>query len=537
MAEIMCDSSPIRETHGNVQQEHFNTITGSSWKGENRSFLSNGGSTEGQTVLARDESRIAQASENEGFPFHAKVGITGEDPTNEMLQNQETVTGSKKLQHEQERIEQYGPGEDSAATEPGSRLGAVNRPVVQFAETTDDTNSATPSQLRNLAPTTSERPSHFRSSSLINKILALSPSSHSRNQTSFLNGDATINEHATTPGQTPHLADLIDEHGRPRNDVGEGEADADAEDSAVEDRMSPLQGQSMNKRRRMPPAGSGGPGETPTRNRALFPIRRAATESAAAVENHRLGVSEDEGRERIARNTGWRRRSSAWLHGGQPQSSPALPRQSARDSSETGRPTNRRFFSTLAGGSAAADGTQSPRRPRGENRAQDAWNKLRNSMKLIVQKNNKEIIDHAKSAELMAELLAGSPAALILASHFQRDEREKKRIPVLLEQIKISIPSSSPIKEDSATDRHAQFHIELEYGSGLMRMKWTIDRTLRDFINLHLKYKLQGGTQKYIQRRAPEDSPRNKLPRFPRSAFPILRGVRGLQDDDDDEED
>jgi len=163
------------------------------------------------------------------------------------------------------------------------------------------------------------------------------------------------------------------------------------------------------------------------------------------------------------------------------------------------------------------------------------WRQLKAGLKLMGQRRKEENrIDQAKSSELMAELLAGSPAAIIMASAFLRDDGEKKKIPVLLEQLKIKI-SDSQRREDSSGDRHVVFRIELEYGSGLMRMKWVIYRSLKDFANLHLKYKLQSGTNKLKQRNVDESS-KVKLPRFPKSAFPYLRGVRGLADESDEEE-
>lgn len=157
---------------------------------------------------------------------------------------------------------------------------------------------------------------------------------------------------------------------------------------------------------------------------------------------------------------------------------------------------------------------------------------------MIGQQKKKEEarIDQAKSAELMAELLAGSPAALILATHFQRDEGNQKKVPVLLEQLKIKVVDGTDPKGDTTSERHVIFKIVLEYGSGLMRMKWVIYRTLGDFINLHTRCKLLAQKQKVLQRGGKVDPSRVKMPHFPRSAFPYLRGLRGLVEDSDDGE-
>lgn len=150
------------------------------------------------------------------------------------------------------------------------------------------------------------------------------------------------------------------------------------------------------------------------------------------------------------------------------------------------------------------------------------------------QRKEQNRIDHAKSAELVAELLAGAPAALFLASMFQRDEHGHKRVPILMEQLKVSITDSEKVS-DKGGDRHVNFRIELEYGSGMTRMKWIIHRTIRDFGNLHLKYKTATAKEKYVRFRT-EDSNRSQLPRFPRSALPYVRGMRGLLDDQEDDQ-
>lgn len=168
------------------------------------------------------------------------------------------------------------------------------------------------------------------------------------------------------------------------------------------------------------------------------------------------------------------------------------------------------------------------------------WRQIKQQLKLLGPKKARDRrIDHEKSAELLAELLAGSPAALMLASMFQRDEHGSKRVPVLLEQLKVRIADSeydTKSREGDATqnDRHMVFRIELEYGSGLNRMRWTVRRSLRDFANLHLKYKLHFSTQKYVRLKGGDDK---GMPRFPKSAFPYLKQVRGLDDEVEEEDD
>jgi phospholipase D1/2 len=187
------------------------------------------------------------------------------------------------------------------------------------------------------------------------------------------------------------------------------------------------------------------------------------------------------------------------------------------------------------------------------------WRSIKSTLKMLgATRRAERQVDHAKSAELMAELLAGAPAALFLASMFQRDERGHRRIPVLLEQLKVSITDSyAPSGEkDKVGDRHTVFRIELEYGSGLTRMKWIIHRSIRDFARLHVNYKLAQQQERLNfnssskkkretrsgKRKATEDDLADdthvkgpKLPPFPVSAMPYLRGLRALGLDEEEE--
>jgi phospholipase D1/2 len=177
---------------------------------------------------------------------------------------------------------------------------------------------------------------------------------------------------------------------------------------------------------------------------------------------------------------------------------------------------------------------------RGPSLSAQKWRQIKQQLKLLGPKRPKDrSVDHEKSAELLAELLAGCPAALVLASMFQRDEHGSRRVPVLLEQLKVRIGESEFDTKSKDTEivgpneRQMDFRIDLEYGSGLNRMKWTVRRTLRDFANLHLKYKLHFGTQRYVHLKAPEVK---GMPHFPKGAFPYLKQVRGLEDEEDDDE-
>ena len=330
------------------------------------------------------------------------------------------------------------------------------------------------------------------------------------------------------------------------------DADADAEESAPErEPESP----SVPKRRRknltlhedgvktapatpgtsMRPALLSSQTLASTDERRPAPLRRATTND---IRGDHHAMSEDEGRHRLDAGSPSRMKN-AWrgLSYGQG------PRKSGHGTPEGSRPTAMKRLTGLVGHAQATDTISRRQRAKGERGASlsaQKWRQIRQQLKLLGQKKGKDrTIDHEKSAELLAELIAGSPAALMLASMFQRDEHGSKRVPVLLEQLKVKIVDSefdAKSREgdtNAQNDRHMVFRIELEYGSGLNRMRWTIRRYLRDFANLHLKYKLHFSTQKFVRLRAQDDK---GMPRFPKSAFPYLKQVRGLEDEIEDED-
>ncbi|KAH7350814.1 phospholipase-like protein D1 [Rhexocercosporidium sp. MPI-PUGE-AT-0058] len=390
-----------------------------------------------------------------------------------------------------------------------------------------------------------------RGQSLMSKLKALASTgslqTHSRNQSN------TANSFEEGTGSAP-LSPTIERTSRfPHTLQEEGsDVDADAEETADEGNGNDNVRAKRKRRFRRPQENTGSSQTAPntprTRNmghtdspggsnRNGIPfLPRRATDGSFEQRGH---LSEGEGRDRLNNQSAWRRGSS-WIggrglsYGGQ-QPGPDMDGTPGH----TRRPSNFRRMTGLAGGQSEGEG-QTPRRPfLGAERATtfgaQRWRMLKHGLKLLGQKKEEHKIDFLKSAELMAELRAGAPAALMLASMIQRDEHGNKRIPVLLEQLKLHISDSTPgIEDPSETERHLVFRIELEYGSGLNRMKWVIHRSLRDFANLHLRYKLQGSSDKYIQLRSDIDS-RPKQPRFPKSTFPYFRGVRGLGESSEDE--
>jgi phospholipase D1/2 len=375
--------------------------------------------------------------------------------------------------------------------------------------------------------------------SLFGKLKSFAAVSHSRSPSSASADFRPPPPDLATPGSERgefRFPEALEEEG--------SEGDADAEESGGEQRDS--RSKKRKQRRRKQQEDEDGAQTAPTTPKTgrrpsfhfsssfapfdnyrtnLFPRRASTTDF---TPQQREGVSEDEGRERLSR----RMRSRPWTN----TRGASFTGQDPDGNQDEPRPSNLRRLTGFAGQGNEESLTASWRRhrnERGTSASAQRWKQIKAGLKLIGQRRKPEnTVDNKKSAELLAELASAVPAALILASAFQRDEHGSKRIPILLEQLKVRVTDSRI--DSHSGDRHLVFRIEMEYGSGMTRMKWIIFRTLRDFANLHLKYKLHLGTQKYIQLRTSENSP--SLPRFPRSAFPYMRGVRGLESEFEDED-
>lgn len=382
-----------------------------------------------------------------------------------------------------------------------------------------------------------------RQGSFFARLKAMATPTHSRHASEYTNGGTSTPPAVHTP---------MSERDEPRYPISHAdgsEAEGDVEESDMDD---PERGQSRQRRKqkRRLDAGTATAPTTPRTPRFPSFLRDhsfAGTASAAPNTQHphpltrratmtdipedsRVGVSEDEGRDRLAK--------SAWRRGLEGARGLSYHTRKNTADGETGTPDGKRPNNLRRLTGMAFDGGSSPFRMKTERQQSTSaqkWRQVKAGLKLLGQRKKDERVkvDHQKSAELMAELLAGSPAAVFFASMYQRDEHGRRKIPVLLEQLKINIPTSQT-REDKSGDRHMVFTIHLEYGNGPSRMTWTIHRSLRDFANLHLKYKFQSQTERYNILKV-EDRTKLKIPRFPKSAFPYLRGVRGLADDDEEE--
>ncbi|KAI0472926.1 phospholipase D [Xylariaceae sp. FL0804] len=269
--------------------------------------------------------------------------------------------------------------------------------------------------------------------------------------------------------------------------------------------------------------------DSPARSRGLRTLVRRST--APDTAEHRGGLSEGEGRDQLARRPGWGRGSS-WV------SSPRVPLEEAESPQLPRTPGHRRRISDMFNaGPGVSDGEViAPRRPflsseRAATFGAQRWRQVKHTLGMLRKKKTDQF-DFYKSAELMAELRAVTPAVVILASMLQRDEHGNKRIPVLLEQLNIRVMDSRP--GDSTSERHTIFTIALEYGSGLSRMRWSVTRSVGEILNMHWKYRLSLKKEMSLQAAG---SQRNhpKQPTFPKRAFPYLRSYKNLDESDEDE--
>lgn len=517
--------------------------------------------TNGDTVEL-SPTTVGPRNETLEFPFHAPPGTAGQPPTNDLINRVDYALPLRgEAEGEDGDIASDLPSNGALLrihTNEGDSKALAPRRSVQFARpsTMDgavDSGGVQPTHSRQQSVESQEEETPTREKNMtrvLAKLKSLASSSglqtHGRSSSGW-----TLGGESNMEGQTPSsdLRSPDSEHPEPGYvEEAEDDADADAEESGVETTSS----EAAKKRKRMMRKGSHTapttpkgvlkmPGfqressyanalPSPSSSRPAFMLRRATMSDIP--EHQRAGMSEGEGRDRLA-GVGMWRRGSAWVQARRGLSSSVASKQRSNDFDRE-RPRGLRRLTAFAGHDSEASPVSRMRPDRGTSVGAQRWRQIKASLKLISQRRKEENrIDHAKSAELMAELLAGAPAALMLASMFQRDHDGHKRIPVLLEQVKLKVTDSQREKHEGE-DRHLLFRIELEYGSSLARMKWVISRTFWEIANLHVKYKF--ATQNEKAKALGRTHDKSKIPKFPRSAFPYARGIRGLFDEDADEE-
>ncbi|KAI2640170.1 phospholipase D [Xylaria nigripes] len=362
-------------------------------------------------------------------------------------------------------------------------------------------------------------------------------------------GNTSVVQPIKPPGLSDHMAasagsSPILNRSYPMHDTADEEqgSDADAEESGDEAQREETP--KMKKRKRMKrrlkqldvfttpntprqPEDVGSPGMS---GRLQTLVRRSTMPDAA---EHRAGLSEGEGRDQLTRRRPAWRRGNSWIS---PPRNGAVTAEDA-DNSQVRTLGHRRRISEMFGASAASDGEAltAPKRPflsseRAATFGVQRWKQVKHTLKMLGKKKTDQF-DLYKSAELISELRAVTPAVMILASMLQRDEHGNKRIPVLLEQLKVRVTDSCP--EDSTSERHSLFTISLEYGNGNSRMTWTVTRSIREIWNMHWKYRLSLKNDRPLQTGTNQRS-RPKQPAFPRKAFPYLRSYQNRTESDEE---
>ena len=114
------------------------------------------------------------------------------------------------------------------------------------------------------------------------------------------------------------------------------------------------------------------------------------------------------------------------------------------------------------------------------------WAKLRSLLPHIVYHNQSIVpgpsVITSHSVNITDELITGGLSTLMLRLWLERDEKGRRRVPVLLHRLRIRISDSiHPLQRQKSV-----FRIECEYANGAAR--WVIYRELRDFISLHAHY-------------------------------------------------
>ncbi|EXJ89749.1 phospholipase D [Capronia epimyces CBS 606.96] len=460
-------------------------------------------------------AQITSTRTNDQSPRATELG----ESDNATNGNGAQPAGRKSVQfsRDTQEIDPYASGQNTPPVE-GGESSEQDKPQSLYA------------RLRAIA--TSQGFSHARSPS----NLSLSArSTDGKDLDGFLSVPSSRNE--------PGLAATLEED-------SEVEADADAEESAAEN--GAVQSTPRKRRRRArrfdnvetapsSPHSSMRHGSSSVLPNSEQDRPRLLARRATDTDMAHQGLSEDEGRQQLVGAGGWTPRHPlrGLSYGGQRKAGDTTPDGQRRPTTLLG------FANTNSSREVGSGDIHTPKTPsrrkmmaeRGSTLSAAKWRQIKNSLRMLGQSKKKERTpDHEKSAELLAELAAATPAALMLASMFQRDEHDHRRIPVLMEQLKLQITDSEVDKyrESDATqaDRHLIFRIELEYGNGVNRMNWVVKRSLRDFANLHLKYKLHYSSEKLLGR----GDASKQMPKFPKSAFPYLKSFRGLEDEDEEDD-
>lgn len=110
-----------------------------------------------------------------------------------------------------------------------------------------------------------------------------------------------------------------------------------------------------------------------------------------------------------------------------------------------------------------------------------------------------------RAQQVISSLALGTPSINLLASCLLEDDMGISRAPLLLSLLGLSVSDASP----SDITRIRKFTIDLEYGVGAQRLKWSVEKTAKDLLYLHSKLKFGARWKKEVV------TNKNSLPKYP----------------------
>ncbi|KAJ8519021.1 hypothetical protein ONZ45_g3982 [Pleurotus djamor] len=180
-------------------------------------------------------------------------------------------------------------------------------------------------------------------------------------------------------------------------------------------------------------------------------------------------------------------------------------------------PSTPKIASSLRRVSSVPHSPHSPHSPHEKTKPGLAkWGRLRSLLPTVASQSQPPTATPGPSAvthpsvNITDELITGGLSTLMLRLWFERDERDLRRVPVLLHRLRIRVSDSlHPLHGHKSV-----FRIECEYANGAAR--WVIYRQLQDFISLHYHYTLSNAYNRSV----------DKLPEFPRTSLPYFKFLK-----------
>lgn len=140
-----------------------------------------------------------------------------------------------------------------------------------------------------------------------------------------------------------------------------------------------------------------------------------------------------------------------------------------------------------------------------ESAPQDGWKRIKKWVGNYKQQSKKQQLQAIGSIERQAEINTIGP--LLMAMHIARDEDDKKRIPVFLDNLSVKVSKLETKK------RGTVFNIRVQYGTGSNKITWSVYRRYWDFVKLHYRYKKKYSSSN--RREGIAVRQHTKLPKFP----------------------